>query len=294
MIRKLFFIIPFVALLVTSCAQKKTKDTEYLITINTSEGVMVAILYDETPKHKENFIKLAKEHYFDSTVFHRVIEGFMIQGGDPNSKRAKPDQRLGSDGPGYTLEAEFNPKFIHEKGTIAAARMVDERNPTKASNGSQFYIVHGRVIPEGDFDDLKINQNALGQAFRQFATNPANKPVIDSLRDLYNANDVQSHQRKVISLIPRIEKETGLKIMKDFSPEQIQTYSTIGGAPHLDGEYTIFGKVIKGLDVVDKIARLPKDEYERPIDNVRMFVTVDIVSKKKITKEYGYVFPDQK
>ena len=132
-----------IMLSLTGCTQKK----DHVVTIKTKFGDMVAILYDETPKHKENFIKLAKEHYYDSLSFHRIIEGFMIQGGDPDSKRAKPGQRLGNGGPGYTVEAEINPKFFHEKGALSAARLSDQVNPTKASSGSQFYIVQGRIIP---------------------------------------------------------------------------------------------------------------------------------------------------
>src|SRR3954467_4688349 len=119
----------FIFISMTGCTQKK----DYVVTIKTKFGDMVAILYDETPKHKANFIKLAKEHYYDGLLFHRVIEGFMIQGGDPESKNAKPGQRLGNGGPGYTIEAEFNPKFFHEKGALSAARLSDQMNPTKAS-----------------------------------------------------------------------------------------------------------------------------------------------------------------
>src|SRR5688572_12438549 len=131
-------LLPFllsVSLIFSSCAQKK----DFVVTFKTPYGDMVAILYDETPKHKENFIKLAKEHYFDSLLFHRVIQEFMIQGGDPDSKNATPGQHLGSGGPTYTIPAEFNPKFVHEKGALSAARTPDAQNPTKASSGSQFY-----------------------------------------------------------------------------------------------------------------------------------------------------------
>ena len=172
---KLVIILLFFAFtLASSCAQK----TDYVITIKTSQGDMVAILYDETPKHKANFIKLAKEHYFDSLLFHRVIAGFMIQGGDPDSKKAKLGQQLGNGGPGYTVDAEFNPKFFHEKGALSAARLSDQQNPTKASSGSQFYIVQGTIIPESNMDDLKIDQMKLNMGFRQIMQNPANKPLI--------------------------------------------------------------------------------------------------------------------
>lgn len=279
--------------LISSCAQKSSK-SDYVVTFKTSYGDMVAILYDETPKHKANFVKLAKEHYFDSLLFHRVIAGFMIQGGDPNSKKAKPGEPLGMGGPGYTVDAEFNPKFFHEKGALSAARLGDGQNPTKASSGSQFYIVQGTIIPESNMEELKIDQMKLNMAFRQFMQNPASKPVIDSLNQVYMTGDMEAYKKKLFALVPRIEKETSTKIMRDVSAEKIKAYTTNGGAPHLDGEYTVFGKVIKGLEVIDKIAAVQKDGGDRPIEDVRMFVTVEELSKKKITKLYGYVFPEVK
>jgi peptidyl-prolyl cis-trans isomerase B (cyclophilin B) len=275
--------------LATGCAQK----SDYVVTIKTNQGEMIALLYDETPKHKANFIKLAKEHYFDSLLFHRVIAGFMIQGGDPNSKKARPGEQLGNGGPGYTVDAEFNPKFFHEKGSFSAARLGDGQNPTKASSGSQFYIVQGTIIPESNMEDLRIDQMKLNMGFRQLMQNPANKPLIDSLNQVYMAGDMEAYKRKIFALVPRIEKETGMKITKDVSPEKIKAYTTVGGAAHLDGDYTVFGKVIKGLDVIDKIAAV-QTSNERPVEDVRMFVTVEELPKKKITKLYGYVYSDVK
>ena len=263
---KLVIILLFFGFtLASSCAQK----TDYVITIKTSQGDMVAILYDETPKHKANFIKLAKEHYFDSLLFHRVIAGFMIQGGDPNSKKAAPGEQLGNGGPGYTVDAEFNPKFFHEKGALSAARLGDGQNPSKASNGSQFYIVQGTIIPESNMDDLKIDQTKLNMGFRQIMQNPANKPLIDSLNQVYLSGDMEGYKRKIFDLVPRIEKETGTKITKEVSQDKIKAYTTTGGAPHLDGEYTVFGKVIEGMNNADLISGSPKDG-ERPLDAVKI------------------------
>jgi len=160
-------------MIVTGCAQDKQ---DYVVTIATKYGDMIAILYDETPKHKENFIKLAKEHYFDSLMFHRVIPNFMIQGGDPDSKKAAKGQRLGQGGPGYTVEKEFNPKFFHEKGALSAARLGDNQNPSQASSGSQFYIVQGYKLTE---EDLNIDPDKFGQAIRTFIQDPANQPARD-------------------------------------------------------------------------------------------------------------------
>lgn len=278
------FILFFIAL-TTGHAQKK----DFVVTIKTKHGDMVAILYDETPKHKANFIKLAKEHYYDSLLFHRVIAGFMIQGGDPDSKKASAGQQLGKGGPDYTIDAEFNPKFFHEKGALSAARRGDLENPTKASSGSQFYIVQGAKVPE---EELRIDMTKFNGAMTTLLQIPANKGLRDSINTLYAAGDMDAFQKKMITLIPRIEKETGVKVGKDISPEKLKAYTTVGGTPHLDGGYTVFGKVIKGLDVVDKIAALPKGAGDRPIEDVRMVVTVEEVAKKKIEQLYGYKYPE--
>jgi peptidyl-prolyl cis-trans isomerase B (cyclophilin B) len=276
-------------LLITGCAQDNKKD--FVVTIKTSYGDMVAILYDETPKHKANFIKLAKEHYFDSLLFHRVMQGFMIQGGDPNSKKAKPGEGLGNGGPGYTVDAEFLPQYYHEKGALAAARTPDQVNPQKASSGSQFYIVQGTVISQTEVQTLKYDQMQLMTGLRKMFEDPANKPLLDSLNQLYYSGDMPAYQARLIALAPRVEKATGLTIIKDLSEEKIKAYTTIGGYPPLDGQYTVFGKVIKGLDVIDKIAAVATDPANRPVEDVRMTVTVEELSRKKITKEYGYQYP---
>lgn len=195
------------------------------VLISTSLGDITVALYDETPQHKANFIKLVKESYYDGTLFHRVIKGFMVQGGDPNSKTAKPGQPLGNGGPGYTVPAEFVPSLIHKRGAVAAARLGDQMNPTKASSGSQFYIVDGTVYDNAQLDML--------------------------------------------------QQRTG----KTFTAEQRQAYSTIGGAPFLDGDYTVFGEVVKGMEVVDKIAAQEKDPRDRPVQDVKILKTTIIESK---------------
>jgi peptidyl-prolyl cis-trans isomerase B (cyclophilin B) len=273
--------------LMTSCAQ----DKDYVVTIKTNQGDMVAILYDETPKHKENFIKLAKQHYFDSLLFHRIIPGFMIQGGDPDSKKATPGQALGTGGPGYTVPAEFNSKFFHEKGALSAARLGDWQNPDKRSSGSQFYIVQGIKISEAE---MKLDMGAFNNALMIMLQNPSNKGLQDSLSQLYYSGDMAAYQKRVVELVPRIEKATGAKLTKDVPADKLKAYTTVGGTPHLDGGYTVFGKVIKGLEVIDKIAAQPKDQADRPVDDIRMLVTVEELSKKKIEKLYGYKYPEKK
>lgn len=288
--KKTLAIFGFLAvILFNSCAQKNDKK-DYVVKISTNYGDMYAILYDETPKHKENFIKLAKEKYLDSTLFHRVIQGFMIQGGDPNSKKALPGEPLGMGGPNYTVPAEFNPKFYHEKGALSAARLGDQQNPEKASSGSQFYIVQGTPMPESE---LIMDRNAMNQGLTSMYQNPIYKPFFDSLQTIYSSGDMKAYTDKLNASISRVEKATNLKIRKDYSPEQLKAYTEVGGAPFLDGQYTVFGKVIKGLEVIDKIAALPRDSGDRPVEDVRMFVTVEEMSKKKIEKEYGYKYPEK-
>lgn len=266
------------------CTQKK----DHVVTIKTKFGDMVAILYDETPKHKANFIKLAQEHFYDSLIFHRVIEGFMIQGGDPESKKAQPGQRLGNGGPGYNVDAEINPKFFHEKGALSAARLSDQVNPTKASSGSQFYIVQGKKFTE---NEIKLDPQKFNMALQQFFQKPENKAYYDTIGQLYQARDAKAYESYITRLKPIVENQLGIKVEKDVTADMIRVYTTIGGTPNLDGQYTVFGKVIKGLEVIDKIAAQPKDPADRPTEDVRMMITVEELSKSKIEKLYGYKYP---
>lgn len=292
--RSLAVIAFFVALIFGACAGDDGSPKEDVVTIHTQYGDMVLILFDETPKHKENFLKLVNEKYYDSTLFHRVISGFMIQGGDPDSKHAQPGAHLGQGGPAYTIPAEFNSSLYHEKGALAAARTSDQVNPQKASSGSQFYIVHGTVFPEQEMEQFKVNSGKMQQAFQQMYQSGEHKPLFDSLEVIYRSGDMAAYSAKIQSMIPRVEKATGIKVSNDLSPEQIKVYGTVGGAPNLDGEYTVFGKVIKGLDVIDKIAAVEKDPSDRPVADVAVTMTSEKMSRKKIEKEYGYIFPAPK
>jgi peptidyl-prolyl cis-trans isomerase B (cyclophilin B) len=294
---KHFVLFLLIALSANVLAQKKAQKPskkDYVITIKTGFGNMVAILYDETPKHKANFVKLVKEHYYDSLMFHRVIAGFMIQGGDPKSKRAKAGEALGMGGPGYTVDAEFVPKYFHKKGALAAARTGGPSNPTKASSGSQFYVVQGTVLSGDAANDLRFDQAKMNQALQQFVTKPENQNLRDSLGKLYQSGNIEAFKKKIFALAPEIEKATGIKVTKDVAPEMAKIYSTIGGTPFLDGEYTVFGEVIKGIEVLDKIVALKRDGSDRPLEDVRMFISVEELSKKKITKLYGYQYLEMK
>lgn len=271
--------------LMTACAQKK----DHVVTIKTKYGDMVALLYDETPKHKENFIKLAREHYYDSLLFHRVIQGFMIQGGDPDSKKAEKKQRLGNGGPGYTIPAEFNPKLFHEKGALSAARLPDAMNADRASSGSQFYIVQGTKHTESQ---IKVDDQKFGMALQQFFRNPQNKAYFDTINTFFQTRDEKGYRAYLSRLRPVVEQQLGISVEKEISPEIVEAYTTVGGTPQLDGQYTVFGRVIRGLEVIDKIAAQPKDEYDRPLEDIPMQVTVEEMPRRKIEKTYGYTYPE--
>lgn len=282
-------LLTLLLLLFALLAQAQKSDQ--VIIIHTSLGDLVALLYDDTPKHKANFIKLARAHYYDSLLFHRVIAGFMIQGGDPESKRAKAGAALGSGGPGYTIEAEFVPKHFHKKGALAAARLADQANPTKASSGSQFYIVQGTALTNDAVNDLKYDQPKLNQGLQQYLAKPERQQLRDSLIKLYTSGEQYAFRQRVFQLAPLVEKETGLTISKQLPEERIKAYTTIGGTPHLDDSYTVFGELIAGIDVLDKIAAVKKDGNDRPMEDLRMFIEVKELSRKKITKQFGYIYP---
>ena len=284
----------FLCLLLTASAQDKKG--EYVVTIKTSYGDMVAILYNETPKHKENFIKLANSKFYDSLLFHRVMNEFMIQGGDPESKKAVAGQSLGSGNPGYTIEAEFRPTLFHERGSLAAARTPDAGNPTKASSGSQFYIVQGKKYTTEEIDQFEesLRNNKKSQYLREIVMSPKYTGLLTQIQEHQRAQDgawLNEFFEKSDTLI--VKEKPGYKPFA-FTPEQKTVYTTVGGTPFLDGEYTVFGKVIKGMEVVDKITAVAKDAQNRPNEDIRMFVSVKQLSRKKIEKEYGYVFPEVK
>ncbi len=187
--------------------------------IETSHGDIFIVLYEETPLHKANFINLVNSGFLDGSIFHRVIPGFMIQGGDPDSKTAKPKQKLGNGGPGYTIPAEFRKNLFHKKGALAAARKPDNINPKKESSGSQFYIVEGRKWTKEELVNLGVSRGLV------------------------------------------------------FSEEQIDVYTKLGGYPPLDQNYTVFGEVTSGLNIVNKIVNLERDKYNRPVEDVKIKIT---------------------
>ena len=205
---------------------KVNESNDQFVIISTSYGDMKLKLYNETPTHRDNFIKLVKENYFNGTLFHRVIKDFMIQGGDPDSKGASASQNLGMGGPGYTIPAEIDHRFIHKKGALSAARKGDQVNPKRESSGSQFYVVQGKVYDASVILQMETRRN--GQ---------------------YPENEHWN-----------------------YTDEQIKTYTTIGGTPHLDGQYTVFGELVDGFDVLDAIADVPVNKKSRPLTDIEMQV----------------------
>lgn len=210
------------------------KDRKRDVLLQTSYGDIVIRLSDSTPLHRDNFLKLVKSGYYDSVLFHRVINRFMIQSGDPESKRAAAGQQLGNGGPNYTIPAEFRTTLFHKKGVIAAARQGDDVNPQKASSGSQFYIVQGKAFSDAGLDSLET-----------------------------------------------------FRLKRKIPADQREVYKTIGGTPHLDQNYTVFGEVVKGIEVIDKIAAVPTSrgvDRDRPLENVKI-IKAKLIKRKKVRKK---------
>lgn len=287
--KALKFLSVSLLLLIFACSGEKDE----VIVIETPYGEMTAVLFDETPQHKANFLKLAKSGQYDSVLFHRVINEFMIQTGDVSTGK----QEKGVD---YTVSAEFYPeKHIHEKGAIAAARMGDARNPEKVSSGSQFYIVHGAT-----FDDEGLKERAERRLYLKLSGHfqrMLRSERFPELTEKYNYHlnkyqedstyDFNRAQRELIfNSLEVIEKQFGDQTDPGYPDWAKEIYATIGGAPHLDGEYTVFGKIVEGLDVIDKIAGVETNQRDRPLTDVRMNVKVVSMSKAEITKKYGITY----
>ena len=275
----LLICLAFIAL--TACNAGSKRQTNHhmenekrtLVKLETTMGNITVALYNETPKHRDNFIKLVKEGVYDSTLFHRVIKQFMIQAGDPDSKNASDTAMLGSGDVGYTIPAEFNPKFLfnpkffHKKGVLAAARQGDDVNPEKASSGCQFYIVTGRKFTEPQLLGMenKINEQREEALFDSLARQHM-KEIYKMRKAGDNAGLLELQDTLEAQARELADKEEKFR----FTPEQIKAYSTIGGAPHLDGSYTVFGEVTEGMEVVDNIEIAKTNRADRPIENIRI------------------------
>lgn len=240
------------------------------IKITTTLGDIVVRLYDETPLHRDNFLKLATTGYYDNVLFHRVIKDFMIQGGDPNSKEAVPGAQYGTGGPDYTIEAEIKPELIHKRGALAAARQGDEVNPERRSSGSQFYIVWGQVYNQGQIGQLakQMDMQTQQAIFNQLVAEHRSE-IMQLRRD--------RNQEGLMELQNDLQAQTYAKFQsmpnKGLTDAQKEAYTTVGGTPHLDGQYTVFGEVIEGLDVVEKIQSTKTQRGDRPCEDIKILKT---------------------
>lgn len=250
---------------------KKSQTAEHHVKIETSYGDMTIRLFNQTPAHRDNFIKLAEEGFFDGLLFHRVIENFMIQGGDPDSKNAEAGKRLGGGTPGYTLPAEIDSSLFHKRGVLAAARRGGPSNPEKRSSGSQFYILQGTVFSHGALDTMEIKMNK--QREKQLMQKHFSQAQ-DELNQLKMENKLDEFNIRVAEIREAANQEASQLAPIKIDAERREAYTTVGGYPSLDNEYTIFGEVIEGLDVLDKIAAVATDQYDRPLEDVQMKVKV--------------------
>lgn len=268
--RNLIVLLTILLCGLTACKSGQKKDgnmeKETKLKIETSAGDVIVKLYNETPQHRDNFIKLAENGTYEGTLFHRVIKDFMIQAGDPQSKNAPKGKMLGSGDVGYTIPAEFvYPKYFHKKGVLSAARQGDDVNPDKESSGCQFYIVTGKAYSDSTLLGMEqqMNQGRLNNAF--------NALVNKHTKEIYKmrkANDQDGLMNLQDSLIAQAEAKIAGEPEFRFTPEQVKAYTTVGGTPHLDGEYTVFGEVIEGMEIVDKIQNVKTDRSDRPEEDV--------------------------
>lgn len=245
--------------------QSQTSMTQ--VKLQTTMGDIVVELYNETPKHHDNFVKLVNEGYYDGVLFHRVIKDFMVQTGDGKSRTAGPNDHLGDGDPGYTIPAEFVfPKYFHKRGALAAARTGDQVNPERASSGSQFYIVTGRRYGS---TDLKQMEQGMANQMKQGIFMRLAGERRDSIELMQRNGDQAGLMRLQNELIGITESEYAKNPFR-MTDAQIEAYTTVGGTPHLDGQYTVFGEVVSGMDVVDKIQSVTTGANDRPVEDVKI------------------------
>ena len=265
--QKLLFALLTGLILLHACSTKE-KGEDRIALIKTDIGNIKIKLYNETPHHRDNFVKLVRDGFYNGLLFHRVVNGMIIQGGDPKSKNAPAEAQLGAGGPGYTIPAEIvYPKYYHKRGALAAARQDDRVNPQKESSGSQFYIVQGSIYDSTQLVNIAVKKNDI-ERHKYF-----NK-IAPKYRDSMNTLMYSDMPDKLLELQDTIMAETDREFRKNsgvfsFTKDQINTYSTIGGIPFLDNDYTVFGEVIDGMDVVDSIAAMQTNPAtQRPIEDI--------------------------
>ncbi|NME66344.1 peptidylprolyl isomerase [Flammeovirga aprica] len=287
-----FFYVVLICCIGFSCSSSQNGDWEegkdvptkvadpnddFLLTLTTEYGDMKIILYKETPIHRENFIKLVRQHYYDSLLFHRVIDGFMIQGGDPDSRFADENDHLGRGEIGEQLPAEINYKYIHQKGALAMARKGGGSNPEKKSSGCQFYIVDGKKYTKEALYDAKTDYKKVNQYFTALMEDPEYSRVGQAYVQLGEKGDAAGQKRLMKKCIPLMEKKYEVQLIEKPTRKEKNAYTKLGGTPFLDREYTVFGQVVEGLDVIDKIASQKVNRQKRPLEDIKMSITVEEV-----------------
>ena len=268
--KKTIILLTLIACCIACTGNRKknySMTNETLVRLETTMGDIIVKLYDETPKHRDNFIKLVKEGVYDGTLFHRVIQNFMVQAGDPTSKTANDTAKLGSGDVGYTIPAELVSTLYHKRGALAAARQPDNVNPERASSGCQFYIVTGQVFNEDQLIAMEKNmsQARLDTIFQNLARKHMKE--IFKMRKADDTAGLLALQDTLEAQAKAQQQEEGLR---KFTPEQIKIYTSEGGAPHLDGDYTVFGEVVEGMDAVSRIEAVKTNKADRPRENVRI------------------------
>ncbi|MCA0428501.1 MAG: peptidylprolyl isomerase [Bacteroidetes bacterium] len=245
---------------------KPYREKERMVEITTDFGTMVAVLYNETPKHRDNFVKLVQQGFYDSLLFHRIIKNFMIQGGDPLSKTADSTAMLGNGDVGYRIPAEFDNRIFHKKGALAAAR---DNNPERASSGCQFYIVQGRTYTVEELEKIINTRNLTRKQMMMY--NLFQSDTVQNKLQVYQAKgDKEGQQKYMLSLQEGIEKEYNKQNPNTIDYGIIDYYMKVGGTPHLDGDYTVFGELVSGLEVLDKLASVQTGNADRPLKDIRM------------------------
>jgi len=257
-----FLIFSTILLFFTSCSFSRNGSKENIIIIETTLGTIKVRLYNETPLHRDNFIKLVKDSYYNGQLFHRVINNFMIQAGDPATRTNSTPEEKKNNGPGYTIPPEFNPSLFHKKGVVAAAREGDNVNPGKRSSGSQFYIVQGKIFSDAELDQVekRINDQNKQALFFKYINEEKEKAIANE--------DVIDYAKIQQTATLLLQKD--IKNLPVFSipPEQRAVYKSIGGTPHLDGSYTVFGEVVEGIEIIDKIAGVKTSDSDKPLTGI--------------------------
>ncbi|MBO4530073.1 MAG: peptidylprolyl isomerase [Paludibacteraceae bacterium] len=272
--KKIFIVTLTLLLAVMSVnAADKAQKKGTVVELKTEFGTMKILLYDDTPQHRDNFLKLVNQGFYDSLLFHRVIKEFMIQGGDPDSKNAPASKQLGAGDVGYTIPAEFvYPKYYHKKGALAAARQGDQVNPEKRSSGCQFYIVQGKKMNDAELQQMEkiLLNKAKEKRFYEIA-----REKNEEIKKLRIAKDQEGLRKLNDDIIAQLEKEFESKASDFKMPDEMkEAYKTIGGTPFLDNDYTVFGEVIEGLEVIDAIAAVKTRPGDRPENDIKMSIKV--------------------